>query len=293
MKLRGMDAIAGILMLLGAMGGPALAATAAAAPRPAGAAASADNPHGSYNEECSLCHRADAWRPARVSKKFDHAKFGFKLQGAHAQAACRSCHVSLEFASAKPKSDCVSCHQDIHQNEFGTDCARCHSTLNFIEYSRMRRAHNLTRFPLSGSHLTLDCGDCHVPVAQGHLQYVNTPAQCVDCHLDDFQATTNPDHEANNTPRDCLRCHNTLAFIPAREPNHDGLYFPIYSGRHKGKWSSCSDCHINPNDRTQFECILCHAHDNPTTLQSQHNGVNGYQYTSQACYTCHPTGRAG
>jgi hypothetical protein len=28
-------------------------------------------------------------------------------------------------------------------------------------------------------------------------------------------------------------------------------------------------------------------------LQSNHNGVGGYQYNSQACYNCHPRGEAG
>jgi hypothetical protein len=280
-----------LLLFQGIVAAAALFAASSTPGRGAPSTPMADNPHGAYNEECSLCHGAEAWVPLRLSRKFDHAKFGFRLQGAHAQAPCRSCHVSIKFKEDRPATACVSCHQDIHQGEFGTDCARCHSTLSFIDYARMRRGHNLTRFPLSGSHLMLDCGDCHVPVAQGHLQYVNTPAQCVDCHLDDYLATTNPDHQASGIPRDCLQCHDTRAFIPARSPNHDALFFPIYSGVHKGRWSTCSDCHINPNDRTQFECILCHAHSDPVETASHHSGVGGYQYNSQACYSCHPRGR--
>ena len=252
----------------------------------------ADNPHGTYAEECSMCHRADSWRPAVITKAFDHAKSGFRLQGAHATAACRACHVSLEFSATKLKTECVSCHQDIHRNEFGPDCSRCHTTRNFIDYARMRRAHSLTRFPLSGTHMVIDCGDCHLPAAQGHLQYVNTPTQCADCHLDDYQGTTNPDHEANGTPLDCLQCHRPVSWRPARFPNHDAQFFPISSGRHKGKWSACADCHTNQPTYTTFECIQCHAHDDPVDLQGKHNGVGGYQYNSQACYNCHPRGEA-
>ena len=249
-----------------------------------------ENPHGAYQEECSLCHRAESWTPARISRKFDHARLGFRLQGAHAVAACRACHASLKFSEVKAPSQCVDCHQDVHRGEFGNDCGRCHSTLSFIDYARMRRSHSLTRFPLSGAHMALDCEDCHVPQAQGHLQYVNTPAQCVDCHLKDFEATTNPNHVTGNFPRDCLHCHDTLTFIPARFPNHDALYFPIYSGIHKGRWNTCSDCHIDPTDQSKFECILCHAHSDPVQTANQHVGVSGYQYNSQACYSCHPRG---
>jgi Zn finger protein HypA/HybF involved in hydrogenase expression len=204
---------AGCLLLL-AM--PPLAAAAGRNTPEATVAPRPDNPHGSYVEECSLCHGAYSWKPAQVSRKFNHARFGFRLAGAHAQASCRSCHLSLEFASARPKRDCVSCHQDVHRSEFGSDCSRCHTAWSFIDDARQRRMHALTRFPLSGAHLALDCGDCHAPAGQGHLQYVGTRARCVDCHQRDFDATTDPNHVTDNFPRDCLGCHNTLAFRPAR-----------------------------------------------------------------------------
>ena len=70
-------------------------------------AAPVKNPHGSFRGECSLCHGERGWKPARISRKFDHAKFGFALRGAHAAADCRSCHESLEFAAAP--TTCASC----------------------------------------------------------------------------------------------------------------------------------------------------------------------------------------
>ena len=59
-----------------------------------------------------------------------------------------------------------------------------------------------------------------------------------------------------------------------------GRYFPIYSGKHRGKWSSCSDCHITPGNYKAFECILCHEHSNRTEVDSKHRGVSGYAYQS-------------
>ena len=52
---------------------------------------------------------------------------------------------------------CVSCHQDVHQGELGTDCGRCHTERSFIEGAQMQRVHQLTRFPLRGTHASLDC----------------------------------------------------------------------------------------------------------------------------------------
>jgi hypothetical protein len=36
-----------------------------------------------------------------------------------------------------------------------------------------------------------------------------------------------------------------------------------------------------------FYCLSCH---DKATTDSHHSGVSGYQYSSPACYSCHPTG---
>jgi Zn finger protein HypA/HybF involved in hydrogenase expression len=136
--------------------------------------------------------RAGGWKPARISSKFDHGKFGFRLDGAHAAAACTGCHASLDFSSSSMQ--CASCHQVPHRGEMGIDCARCHSARSFVDRGPMVRAHQLTRFPLTGSHAGLDCEGCHQPAAQGRLQFVNTQAECRACHMNDFRAAKEPDH---------------------------------------------------------------------------------------------------
>jgi hypothetical protein len=268
----------------------AVAASAFAPPARAAGSAEPPYPHGKYVEECSLCHGAEGWRPARVSSKFDHAKF-FRLEGAHKTASCSACHQSLKFAEDNTKVDCVACHMDVHDGELGADCARCHTARSFIDYMRMKRAHNLTRFPLVGAHFAADCDSCHPLQPQGHLRYVNTQTDCVACHLDDYLATTNPDHQAGLFPQDCTQCHFQIAWMPARFPAHDPLFFPIYSGTHRGKWTSCSDCHYQTGVYTTFSCILCHAHNDATKTANQHAGVAGYSYTSAACFSCHPDGK--
>jgi len=250
------------------------------------------NPHGSSVGECGLCHQAEAWSPARISPKFDHGKSGFPLAGTHAKTPCRACHTSLDFTQAKPARECVSCHQDVHLGELGDDCVHCHTPRSFLDRARMARGHQVTRFPLTGSHLMADCEGCHPPAVQGRLSYVNLPTECVACHLSDYQATTSPDHETTGFPQDCQQCHTPTTWPGAKFVNHDPFYFPIFSGKHKGKWTACSDCHINPSNQAEFSCLLgCHAHSNQADLTGKHSGISGFVYDSTACYGCHPDGR--
>jgi len=261
-----------------------------AAPASAQSEESVEYPHGGYRAECTLCHSPDGWRPARVSEEFEHPSV--PLVGAHAQTDCRSCHESLAFDQLDPA--CVACHQDVHQGELGIDCARCHTSRNFIESSRMRRAHQLTRFPLRGGHAVLDCDTCHPPTSSGRMTYVNVQIECEACHLDEYQATTNPDHATAGFPTDCSRCHSGLVWQRVRLGNdafnHDGPFFPIFSGKHRGHWGSCSDCHANQNNYSVFTCLQCHEHSQ-TRMDDKHSDEPGYQYDSLLCLSCHPQGR--
>ena len=160
--------------------------------------------------DCALCHDEARWTPARPTKEFDHAKY-FALRGAHRTAACRACHVSLDFAKAR--TDCVGCHQDVHRGEFGQDCARCHTPRSFIDRAEMARLHHTTRFPLTGAHAAADCDECHRERAQGQLKYVGLASDCASCHDNAAfkTATQRPaGHVQANFPRDCGQCHNTM-----------------------------------------------------------------------------------
>jgi hypothetical protein len=319
------------------------------------------NPHGDLKEPCAFCHTANGWKEIRVNAKFDHAKYGFPLNGAH-RTNCLSCHTTLRFESADVR--CASCHQDPHLGEMGADCTRCHSARSFIDRAPMVRAHQLTRFPLIGAHAILECESCHASQAQGHLQFKGTRAACDACHMADYQATRNPDHQAGGFPLQCMQCHGTVTWNTDRfdhdrtgfpltgahrsttcaschgdgvyagkstacvschqadyngttDPNHVGAgfptqcqtchstssfqgavfsdhdpsFFPIYSGIHQGLWSGCTDCHVNSQNFGQFSCFNCHPHSDKTQTDSNHSGVSGYSYDSNACYSCHPRGR--
>ena len=392
------------------------------------------NPHGPLRMPCAECHSSASWRPAKISADFNHAKLGFPLVGAHVQASCRSCHAQLSFQGT-PRQ-CAACHTDPHRGELGTGCERCHTSRSFIDRSLLVSAHQLTAFPLTGAHLAADCESCHLPGVQGKMTFVGVPADCynchrqnfatatnpdhggfptncvechstatwlganfnhqatrfpltgahlavacnvchadkvyagkstacaschqtdyntttdpahvpaqlasdcsqchttvswtgatfnhsttkfpltgahipldcnqchgdnvyagkgttcVTCHLTDYNTTTNPQHQAAQFPTDCVACHTTVTWSGATF-NHDGPYFPIYSGTHQGKWTACTDCHTNPADFSTFTCIACHAHSNQTQVDSDHKSVKNYVYDSNACYQCHRNGSAG
>ena len=340
---------------------------------------SAQNPHGpDLKMNCAVCHTSDSWEipmdswnfeedpVLKVSPitgwefstdtiRFNHYNTGFPLEGQHAGVDCRDCHDNLVFNTAS--TQCFSCHVDIHQQTVGADCARCHTSDNWL-VDNIMEIHQENGFPLLGVHAQISCAECHQ--SETDLQFFRIGNECINCHLDDYQATTEPNHAASgfslecidchriegfdwssefinhdffplvkghdiadctachtdgsfkNTPTDCIACHqndynntqnpdhqaadlstnciecHTLdpVWMPADYQEHDNL-FPIYTGSHAGEWDACIDCHLNPNDFSEFTCTTCHERND---TDDEHDDVNGYVYESRACLACHPTG---
>lgn len=238
------------------------------------------HPHGKFRGECGLCHGAEGWKPAVISKQFDHSKFGFRLAGAHAAAPCASCHVTLDFSTTA--SRCASCHEDPHLGELGLDCARCHGDRSFLDRARMRRAHQFTTFPLSGAHAMIDCAECHPPTAQGQPRFVAARAECVTCHRADFLATTDPAHGPAGFPVDCAACHTSRSWRGARF-DHAGTRFPL-TGAHRAL--PCAACHGDGVWRGKDpSCVSCHRPEYDATTDPQHASL-GFPL---ACESCHGT----
>lgn len=237
-----------------------------------------------FSHDCTICHSTSTWAPAT----FDHNNTAFPLAGAHANVLCINCHTN---GYANTPSTCYACHDNDFKgvadpnhmaNNFDHDCSICHST---SAWAPATFNHNNTTFPLTGAHASTACANCH---ANG---YVNTPADCYFCHQKEYEQTTDPNHKAAQFPQECHTCHNTSNWIQTTY-DHDNQYFPIYSGQHRGEWSTCADCHVNNSNYQVFECINCHEHSK-TQTDSKHNEVRDYQYKSTACYDCHPRGKAG
>jgi len=236
-----------------------------------------------FSTECMECHTTmPDWKPAI----YEHTTF--PLTQGHAVMDCNQCHDPADYSNIS--TECVSCHQDDYNSttnpnhitaNYPTDCMQCHTTLPgwkpaVIEHSS---------FPLTQGHSGVDCMQCHDPA-----DYSNISAECVSCHLEDYNNTTNPSHIGANISTDCLECHTTLPdWKPAEIRIHDAQFFPIYSGKHAGEWADCTTCHSNPANYSVFSCLDCHEHSQEK-MDDKHSDEPGYAYTSTACLDCHPRG---
>ncbi|MCF6269185.1 MAG: hypothetical protein L3J41_05725 [Melioribacteraceae bacterium] len=238
----------------------------------------------SFPKECEMCHNSVTW----IETTFDHNATNFPLTGAHITSNCSDCH-SAGYSNIS--TECSSCHQTDFDNStnpshqtlgLSIECAVCHTTNPGWVPAEFPEHNNY--FELLGAHAAIasNCVDCH------NNDYNNTPTDCVGCHEADYNNTTNPSHSALQFSTTCDDCHSVNAWAPATF-DHDGIYFPIYSGEHKDEWNECSDCHTTQNNYAQFSCIDCHEH-NQTEMDSEHKDIAGYVYESIACFDCHPTG---
>lgn len=237
-----------------------------------------------YNSQaCFECHPTGSGEGS-----FNHSTSGFPLTGAHTNADCISCH---ESGYSGTSTICVDCHttdynQSTNPNHqaigLPTDCMDCHSTEPGWEPASFSVHNNY--YVLSGAHAIIanECVSCH------NGNYNTTPNTCVSCHLDDYNQTTNPPHASAQFSTECASCHTQNAWEPSTF-DHDGQYFPIYSGKHNGEWNTCADCHTTPGNYSIFSCIDCHEHNKPD-MDDEHSGVSGYVYNSIACLDCHPNG---
>ncbi len=229
-----------------------------------------------FTQDCSRCHRPTGWIPAQVAHPSS-----FPLTFGHANRGCSECHLPGSYSGLS--TTCSSCHLDDYNatanpphasNNFSTDCQQCHNTVGWGG-GNFRHSPN---FPLTFGHSGRQCSECHT----GGV-FTGLSTQCSACHLDDYNSTSNPNHSTYGFPTACEQCHNTRTW-------GDGNFthaFPITSGAHSGM--ACVNCHVN-GIGTTFECIQCHTH-RQSAMQSEHNGVSGYQWVSARCYQCHPNGR--
>jgi len=240
---------------------------------------------------CTSCHDQSSWEGATV----DHASIsgGYVLSGPHAAAACTACHSVPDYALLFPQptngNDCVACHQadyDAHHagSGFPTACLSCHQrdtwTGATVDHPAVSGG-----FELLGAHATAACTACHATPGYGLLfPEPSSQNDCVACHQADYDS----EHGGSGYPTDCAACHTTGAWAPSTF-NHDSQYFPIYSGAHGGRWSSCNDCHLGGN-LAHFTCTTCHTQGE---TDGHHREVLNYLYESHACLSCHPTGRNG
>ncbi len=180
--------------------------------------------------------------------------------------------------------------------------------------------HLPTGFPLTGAHVRVDCGSCHVngrfkgtprqcatchngTTAQGkNNQHPKTTNLCEQCHVPNDWRQVHVDHAAIVTG--CASCHNGTVAVgkPVNHPvtgascetchkstvSYAGAIFD-----HTGLTAGCASCHNGTSatglttpphiPTATLECSNCHANTaNFTSYTMNHTAVSGI-----ACSSCH------
>ena len=140
------------------------------------------------------------------------------------------------------------------------------------------------------------CEFCHGTVSWAggffnhERQLAGLVTECVDCHQQKYDQTRDPDHEVIGFPVDCQPCHNTRDWEDGIF-DHDSQWFPVYSGKHREEWDTCSRCHPSNANYAEFTCLSCHPHNDQRDTDDKHSELVDYEYDSIECLRCHPRGR--
>lgn len=215
---------------------------------------------GTVGKDCARCHTSNSWIVSNIRQI--HQRQGFVLLGAHAVVDCNRCHTSASLQRFDNiRSDCFSCHQSEYESTskpkhkelgFGTDCARCHSMAG-RDWTSNGKGFDHGFFPLTGGH-NISCESCHW---DNFSKEENLSTQCTSCHSPGPANTKYPAHTTKYKNYECNACHNTSSWAGGVSFKQHDSWGKIYSGKHKGKWSSCNDCHNN-DAAYVANCRKCH-----------------------------------
>lgn len=218
-------------------------------------------------KECASCHNDHHGKNFGIVRfdtaAFDHTLTGYALKGKHSKNSCADCHQSKFIQDEKikkkqyswlgMKTECLSCHEDYHQNTLSVSCTDCHDQEAFKPAPLFN--HDKTKFPLKGAHQKQDCIECHkksIKNGKEFQAFADIKHQnCTACHTDVHQNKFGPT---------CTDCHTENSFKSLKTGsrfNHDLTDFPL-KGKHQ-----------------QTDCKKCHTVDIKTPLKHQH------------CYDCH------
>lgn len=192
-------------------------------------------------------------------ERFDHARIGVTVDGAHLELDCTACHANAA-ATLLPEGekrflgldrDCASCHEDPHEGRMQPACAACHGQSDFGEL----QSEGHERFlPLVGGHANQDCRTCH-PADGAHALEAMGPRRDVEA-------------------RDCLDCHDS--------PHGETWSRGVARAARTPVGASCSACHLA--EHTTF------AHEELAVTPQQH-AAGGFAldapHDDLACAACH------
>lgn len=223
---------------------------------------------------CGTCHSEHNGRPYRLvrweggQERFDHARTGFALEGAHPRARCTACHRAGLVSDAAVRADssvspartflglgtsCAACHLDEHRGRVSRQCETCHEQTGWKPVPKFD--HAKTRFPLTGRHATVACAQCHA----NRRETVSGPGGARDTSFIDFRAGragvagctgchTSPHRDRARMAR-CESCHSVMGWFvlsdSMRRFDHAPTGFPL-RGAHD--LARCESCHLPSMD---------------------------------------------
>jgi len=284
------------------------------------------DPHqGTFKQDCKACHSESGFQKGQ----FDHSSTRFPLTERHAMLACVDCHKSVNVgrrvAAVRSDADfrglrteCASCHMDVHRGELGTVCASCHNARTFQVTTF---AHAKPGPFFQGQHASLTCAKCHastlgpIPSAADarpiRVGFVDTTERCASCHRD---------VHLGQLGTACETCHSVqTAHFAISAFAHERTTFPLM-GKHaavmciachksatadfpsghgearvfKGIGTACANCHQDSHrGEVSLQCERCHStntfqvttytHINASALKSFFTG----RHLTATCEVCH------
>lgn len=242
-------------------------------------------------QDCAECHGEHNGRNFDMVRfdqdAFDHDLTGYELEGKHAAVDCRNCHVSENIRDGEIRNrantflgleeDCLSCHEDYHQNTLADDCRKCHDLNGFRPAPLFD--HDKTDFVLKGEHQSVDCIECHQVTTRNGKEFQEFSGiafdDCVSCHEDPHKT---------QLQGQCTQCHVETSFKEFAgfgKFDHNPTGFEL-RGRHQDV--DCFSCHAGTSDPlrvfqdqkgvSENKCASCHA--------DVHDGAYGND-----CVKCH------
>ncbi|MEY3027787.1 MAG: hypothetical protein RLZZ238_2684 [Planctomycetota bacterium] len=244
---------------------------------------------GELGDDCAKCHGQQD--PFKAATHFAHPST-FPLVEGHSQRLCSECHTTPAVFTGL-KTDCASCHRDDYDRTskpahaltgLGTDCASCHGV---AKWSEAKYEHDRD-FPLNGAHGVLDCNDCHAPGRpQQEVVAFGKSRGCIECHRDDYDATTKPAHALTGLGTDCATCHGDSKWTPA-EFSHTAKFALV--GAHAPL--ACTDCHAEGTPQREVlahaanaSCTACHSSPHDETMVRRAKEIA--RAAGDSCTVCH------
>lgn len=239
------------------------------------------DPHkGRLGTACETCHDEKSWKATGMSPA-EHP--GVSLSNGHARVACKDCHDRGNMVAPSRGERCVSCHQRVHEADFGDDCASCHTNVRWVGLPDAlgRKVHARTEYPLEGAHKDAACVGCHSPKKPLAKRYRGLDFdECMDCHRDV--------HERQFADRQggrCESCHTVAGFVPTMFGafEHASTELPLL-GAHEA--TPCGSCHTGkaPRLNWQLDKLACaDCHENPHGSRFEREMREG------GCGACHGT----